>query len=159
MKIEKLNQHPDMIETVATWWFNEWSRLYPDNVTVEIAAQSLRDELDLDEPLPHILVAIENGKPIGSASLKLHELKNHFPDTPNWLGSVYVDKSARGTGTASKLVGEIESIARSKEINTLHLQTERLDGGLYKRLGWQPVTQLWDRGDDVLVMSKQLCLI
>jgi len=156
MKFVKLNQHPEMIETIATWWFNEWFRLYPEDTTQEMATQSLRDKLDLGEPLPHILVAIENGKPIGTASLKLHELKNHFPDTQNWLGSVYTDNPARGAGLASQLVKEIENVARSKEISTLHLQTERLDGGLYKRLGWQTVTQLYDRGGDVLVMNKTI---
>lgn len=84
MKIEELSKHPDLIPTVVTWWFNEWSYLNPDpaNNTLEIAIQSLRDKLNnSNEPLPHVLLAFENGKVAGSASLKLHELREHFPDT------------------------------------------------------------------------------
>ncbi|MDB2356031.1 hypothetical protein N9V89_02245 [Pseudoalteromonas sp.] len=40
----------------------------------------------------------------------------------------------------------------------IHLQTEKLDGGLYKQLGWQPIEQVNNRGVEVLVMSKHIAL-
>lgn len=157
MNIKKLNEHPDLIPTIVTWWFNEWSHLNPDPAnTLENAIKSLRDKLNSNEPLPHILLASENGKAVGVASLKLHELRDQFPDTRYWLGSVYVDKPARGAGLASILVREIEQVAIHMNIPTLHLTTERLDGGLYKRLGWQSVTKVMDRGDELLVMQKHV---
>ena len=157
MKIEKIDQHPDLIPLIVSWWFNEWSHLNPspDN-TLEHAIESLQKKLSSSETLPHILLAFENKQVVGVASLKLHELRSHFPKTRYWLGSLYVDKPARGAGIASMLVREIEQVARDMSITTLHLATERLDGGLYKRLGWQPVTTVVDRGDEVLVMNKTL---
>ena len=157
MKIESLNNHPGLIPTVVTWWFNEWSHLNPDPAnTLEKAINSLREKLNNDEPLPHVLLAFENEQVVGVASLKMYELHGHFPKTPYWLGSVYVDKPARGAGLASTLVREIEQVAIDMNIPTLHLATEQLDGGLYKRLGWQPLTKVMDRGDEVLVMNKRL---
>ncbi len=157
MNIENLNKHPQLISTVVTWWFNEWSHLNPDPTnTLEKAISSLRAKLSNNEFLPHVLVAFDDKQVVGVASLKLHELYEHFPKTPYWLGSVYVDEPARGAGVASTLVREIEQAAIDRNISTLHLTTEQLDGGLYKRLGWKPVTTLIDRGDEVLVMNKHL---
>ena len=97
-----------------------------------------------------------NDKSVGTAALKLQELREHFPKIQYWLGSVYVLKEARSCGVGSALVNEIENIAATMNIPTLHLATEQLDGGLYARLGWKPVTQVVDRGDDVLVMQKNV---
>ena len=43
MKIENLSQHPEMIEAVTTWWFNQWSHLNSNSSTVEEAVRSLYD--------------------------------------------------------------------------------------------------------------------
>ena len=157
MQIEKLSNHPELIPVVVKWWFDEWSHLNPSSKnTLEAAIQSLQDKINNEGDLPYILLAFKNGQVVGVASLKLHELREYFPDTPYWLGSVYVDKPARGAGVASKLIKEIEKAAVGMNILTLHLATEQLDGGLYKRLGWQPVSEVVDRGDVVLVMRKGL---
>ena len=157
MHFEKLNKHPELIPVVVKWWFDEWSHLNPSpENTLEAATQSLQCKINDDDNLPHILLAFKNGKVVGVASLKLHELRQHFPDTPYWLGSVYVEESERGVGVASALIKEIERLAIDINISILHLATEQLDGGLYKRLGWQPVSQVVDRGDIVLVMRKRL---
>ena len=47
-------------------------------------------------------------------------------------------------------------LARGLGVPTLSLQTERLDGGLYARHGWVPVTEFSDRGRAVLVMERRL---
>ena len=157
MHFEKLNKHPELIPVVVKWWFDEWSHLNPSpENTFEAAIQSLQDKINNEDDLPHILLAFKNGQAVGVASLKLHELREHFPDTPYWLGSVFVDEPARGAGVASKLIKEIEKVAVGMNISTLHLATEQFDGGLYKRLGWQPVSQVVDRGDVILVMRKEL---
>ena len=156
MHIEKLNKYPELIPTVVKWWFDEWSHLNPSpENTLEAAIVSLQNKIENND-FPHILLAFKNGQAVGVASLKLHELREHFPDIPHWLGSVYVEEPARGAGVASKLIEEIERVAVRMNISTLHLATEQLDGGLYKRLGWQPVSEVVDRGDVVLVMRKRL---
>jgi GNAT superfamily N-acetyltransferase len=79
-----------------------------------------------------------------------------FPDYMPWLGSVFVHPDYRNRSIASQLCLEIVSLATSFGAGQLFLQTERLDGGLYARLGWKPIDQLNYRGHDVLVMRKDL---
>jgi hypothetical protein len=54
----------------------------------------------------------------------------------------------------------IESIRRficwESNGRTFYLQTERHDGGLYARLGWQPLEEVHYHGVDVLVMGNQV---
>ncbi len=59
-----------------------------------------------------------------------------------------------GPGIGSGLAAEIARLAPSCGVSTLHLQTERLDGGLYRRLGWRPLEPLRHHGLEVLVMEK-----
>ena len=79
-----------------------------------------------------------------------------FPDKEHWLGGVYVAASHRGQGYGSQIVEQIIKMAPRYGVETLHLQTEALDGGLYARLGWKPYAQVTSRGLDVLVMEQQL---
>jgi len=51
---------------------------------------------------------------------------------------------------------KIIEIAESRGIQSLHLQTLRLDGGLYAKLGWEALEQINHEDNDLLVMVKQL---
>ena len=79
-----------------------------------------------------------------------------FPDKEHWLGGVYVAASHRGQGYGSQIIEQIVKMAPKYGVETLHLQTEALDGGLYARLGWTPCAHVISRGLDVLVMEQQL---
>ncbi len=80
--------------------------------------------------MPFILVATEEAKILGAAQLKFREMKNIFREKEHWLGGVYVARQHRGHGIASQLAEAIATRAPSYGVNTLHLQTEQLDGGL-----------------------------
>jgi GNAT superfamily N-acetyltransferase len=90
------------------------------------------------------------------AILKPHEMKDIFPDRTPWLGSVVVAPVHRGQGIGAALTREIEALALRRGFTRLYLQTERQDGGVYARLGWQTCDQLPYRGYHANVMSKQL---
>ncbi len=79
-----------------------------------------------------------------------------FPQYEHWLGSVFVADSHRGRGLASNLVDAAVALARQKGVRDLYLQTEALDGGLYARLGWQPICEADSHGYHVLVMVRRL---
>ncbi|MFQ6006412.1 MAG: hypothetical protein ACE5OQ_13020, partial [Woeseia sp.] len=51
---------------------------------------------------------------------------------------------------------QIATMAPTYGVQTLHLQTEAPDGGLYARLGWTPYAQVNNRGLNVLVMERLL---
>ena len=154
LEIHTLANRPEALPLVAGWLYSEWGHHNPANslATVEMG---LAAELSSDE-LPIQVVAVLDGAVAGTAALKLHELRARFPTLRYWLGSVYVRPAARGRGIAGALVRHVEQLAIDRGITALHLQTERLDGGLYARLGFQPIEQIKHRGIDVLVMVKPL---
>ncbi len=154
LEIHFLADRPDALPLVAGWLYTEWGRRDPSN-SPEATAEHLAAELSRDR-LPIVVVAAYDGVVVGTAALKLHELQARFPDLRHWLGGVYVSADARGRGIAGALVRYVEQLAVDRGITVLHLQTERLDGGLYAREGFEPLVQIEDRGLPVLVMAKAL---
>jgi len=154
LAIRYLADRPEAIPQVADWIYGQWGHRNPGNSPDSVAAK-LAAELSRDE-LPIQVVAALDGAVIGTAALKLHELQAHFPALRYWLGSVYVVPAARGQGIAGALVQHVEQLARARSIPALHLQTERLDGGLYTRWGFTPLGHHQQGGLAALVMVKAL---
>ena len=153
MKIEFLKYHQQSIPTIAQWYFSEWGYLKKDS-SLDSFTQNLQTYLNNDK-IPLMLVAVESDKAVGVVQLKYREM-SIYPDKEHWLGGVYVAKDHRGKNIAEQMVQQLIHVAKSLGVETLHLQTERLDGGLYGKLGWQAVEQVNYRGIDVLVMEKSL---
>ena len=154
--IKYLADHPEFIPQIATWYFNAWGHHESDNSMEKIAAR-LNTKLNRARvPIP--IVAIVDGKLLGTAQLKAHEMEI-YPDREFWLGGVYVDESARNQRIAQQLTHRIEEIARHLGIHELFLQTARLDGGLYAKSGWIPMEQVKYHSVQVLVMHKVLSIL
>ena len=145
---------PEVAPSIARWWFDQWghksSDRTPESVLAEVRTMTHRDRA------PLAVVALDNGRAVGVATWKPQELRDLYPDCQNWLGGVYVAREARGAGLASQLCRRVLEIARQNNAPQLYLQTEHLDGGLYTRLGWQPIEQTHSHGVDVLVMVHSL---
>jgi GrpB-like predicted nucleotidyltransferase (UPF0157 family)/ribosomal protein S18 acetylase RimI-like enzyme len=149
-----LLQYPEAVPTVARWWFEAWGPTSSCS-TAEALANVLAAELHREE-LPVQIVAFEDGELVGVAVLKNHELKQQFPGLRYWLGNVFVRSESRGRGIGSALVKRAEGIAVAMGITTLHLATDRTDGGLYARLGYQIVERAQKNDLDIVVMARQL---
>jgi len=149
-----LADHVVAIPIISKWYFEEWGHLVQGD-SIERTRDRIEDYLNRDE-IPFILVATNNNDLVGAAQLKYREMAEMFPDKEHWLGGVYVAASHRGLGYGSQIVEQIVKMAPRYGVETLHLQTEALDGGLYARLGWTPYAQVTSRGLDVLVMEQQL---
>jgi GNAT superfamily N-acetyltransferase len=154
MHFKLLADRPSAIPTIARWYFDEWGCHKPGD-TFELTCEWLAQQLDRHN-LPLAVLAVEADLVLGIAGLKPHEMQSLYPDKHPWLGGVFVRPEARGRGIASQLAAKIVEIAGSRGFQRLFLQTTALDGGLYARLGWQPVEQVHYKGLDVLVMEKQL---
>ena len=74
----------------------------------------------------------------------------------HWLGGVFVAPAHRGRGLGSRIAGEIARRAPAYGVHTLFLQTERLDGGMYRHIGWVPIAQVNIHGLEVLVMKREV---
>jgi len=147
-----LADRQDAIPLIARWYFDQWGHLIQGE-TVERTVDRLQIFLNRDK-IPFILVASLGGEVAGVAQLKFRELPDLYPDKEHWLGGVYVARDYRGHGLGSLLAEEIARRAPRFGVRTLHLQTERLDGGLYARLGWVALERANNRGLEVLVMER-----
>lgn len=153
MKIDFLKNQQKAIPQIAKWYFDEWSYLSPNKTIVDMQ-QELNMYLNSDK-VPLMILAIVNDEVVGATQLKFREM-SIYPDKEHWLGGVYVTKKARGNGVGAQLLNRTLEIAKSLGIKLLHLQTLHLDGGLYKKLGWEAIEQVNYRNEDVLVMERKL---
>lgn len=153
MDLVLLADRPQAIPILAKWYFEEWGHEVNEN-TVGKEISKLEQFLHRDK-LPLSVVAMEGDELVGAAQLKFREM-SIYPDKEHWLGAVYVASSHRGKGIAAAIIQKTLSLAKQHRIPELFLQTEHLDGGLYKRLGWEPIEQITYDGIEVLVMKKSL---
>lgn len=152
LRVEYIADRPESVPLVAGWYFAQWGHLNPA-ATLEAVRDKLVASMNRDA-IPLTVLAIIDEDVVGAAQLKYREMPI-FPDKEHWLGGVYVVPEYRGQGISEQLVDSVIEAARNLGVQTLHIQTERLDGGLYARLGWTPVEQV-NRGIDVLVMERTL---
>lgn len=155
MDFEYLIDCQNAIPTIAEWYVKQWGHLVEGD-TFDDALRRMRDYLNRDK-IPFILVGLDQNDICGVAQLKHLEMGDMYPDRQHWLGGVFVPQGHRSAGLGSEIVEKMVSLAPEYDVETLNLQTEKLDGGLYARLGWNPVEQIVnDRGVEVLVMERHL---
>jgi GNAT superfamily N-acetyltransferase len=153
MELIFLADRPDAIPIIARWYFDQWGYL-DEGGTVEKICGRMQKFLNKDS-IPLMVLAVEADKIMGVAELKYHEM-DIYPEKEHWIGGVFVAPEHRGRGFASCILNKIIEIAPALDVNILNLQTEKLDGGLYTRLGWKRYEQVIYHGLEVLVMEKQL---
>ena len=153
MDIQYLADRRATIPKIAAWYFDQWRDRIPEN-SVEEISRRLEKYLNRDK-IPLALVAVDNDSLLGVGQLKYYEM-DIYPLKEHWIGGIFVPPEHRGKGIATRLVTRLTDIAHTLEVNTLYLQTEQLNGGLYTRLGWKPVERVVYKGQEVLVMKKQL---
>ena len=153
MDFSLLADRKEAIPTIAGWYFDQWGRRTEGN-SVEKISLELRKYLHREE-IPLVVLAVEADELLAVAQLKYREM-DIFPGREHWIGGVFVSPAYRGNGIGSCIAENLSKIAASLGVVTLHLQTEKLDGGLYARLGWERSEQVSYKGVEVLVMERQL---
>jgi GNAT superfamily N-acetyltransferase len=152
-KIDPLAIHPELIATLAEWHDREWRHLNPDSYDIQARIEDYRRAMDPDQ-IPVMLVAHDNGKPMGSVQLINDDMETH-PELSPWLASLYVHPEYRQQGIATRLILEIEETARQLGFDQLYLFTEDRDS-FYKKLGWRELFREIYYGESVTVMQKHL---
>lgn len=153
MEFSYLKYKPEFISQIAIWYFEQWAYLM-QSPSLKLIEEKLRSQLNSNE-IPLMILLLKENQLLGVAQLKYHEMDIYL-DKEHWLGGVYISKEHRGKGYAIKIVEKAKEIAFSLNISILYLQTENLTGGIYKELGWQPMEQVTNKGDEVLVMQCPL---
>jgi ribosomal protein S18 acetylase RimI-like enzyme len=101
------------------------------------AARSIPADADaLTPPTGLLLVARQQGEPVGCGALKFHD------DGPAEVKRMWVSPAARGLGLGRRLLAELEARARAHGAHVLHLETNRAlveAIGLYRAAGYREV--------------------
>lgn len=152
MRIELLADHPEKIEEIARWHWEEWGHHNP-NGTYERTLSRLSSRLNRDQ-VPLAYVAILADRLVGTASLVEHDMDGREDLSP-WLAGVFVHPDYRRQGIGSCLVEEVCEKARSLGFYELFLYTHSAHS-LYKTLGWTDLAEENYRGRMVAVMKYTL---
>jgi N-acetylglutamate synthase-like GNAT family acetyltransferase len=155
MDIQYLREYQEVIPILAGWIYGEWSYLYPGTTRQDLEG-ILRERINKKD-LPLTLVAIEAGRPVGTASLKAFDMETRNDLTP-WLTSLYIAPPWRRQGIGSNLVKAIEKKAAELEIRKLFLFTDAaLVDIFYAKLGWSVKEKAIYHSYPVIIMKKDLC--
>lgn len=153
MEFDYLADRPEAIPLIAEWYYEQWGHQHKVT-SLKKSEEMLSDYLNRDK-IPLLILATQGDEILGTVQLKYYEM-DIYPQKEHWLGGVFVPKKHRGKKIAKKLVSKAIKVAKEHQIDTLFLQTEKLDGGLYKKLGWYLVEMSVYRNKPVLVMRKDL---
>jgi GNAT superfamily N-acetyltransferase len=130
-----------------------WKRDFPldtDQWYLDLYAESLASP-----GLPVVLVAIDDGEFVGTASLIADDELPDASEPGPWVAAVFVTESRRGRGVGTALVSALQQRGADLGLREMYLYTEN-GVAWYQSMGWhkQRVTPLGDH--DVTVMSYQL---
>lgn len=118
-----LKDHPQAIPTLVEWIFDEW-RSYDASLTKEGLVANFNRRLN-DDRIPFSVVALREGRPIGTISLKETgepEFAAFSTDSP-WLGSLQVVSAERKQGIGQGLLRLAIDMAKALGHHTLFLYT------------------------------------
>ena len=93
-QIVRIADRPDLVPTVADWLWHEWWR--DDGETPEATRDAAAASMS-PSGAPQTFVLLDDGEPIGTASLVAHDLDER-PDRTGWLAGVFIVPDARGRG-------------------------------------------------------------
>jgi predicted N-acetyltransferase YhbS len=157
-------EYPEVVPTVARWHWEWWDRSVPGG-SVESWMEELAGFAQA-EHLPVLMVALDDGEPVGCVSLVEHDMsragdpadgpppakwRKHRP----WLSSLYVVQTHRRQGIGTALVERCCVTARTLGETRLFLYTSGADR-FYSRLGWTSVGRDEYEGETVTIMTAPL---
>ena len=149
--MEALRYLPDddgIVRTIAGWHQATWGHLTGRS---EAGRFHEFDEQRASERIPLTVVAFQGQRPVGSASLLVHDMDTH-PDWTPWLASVYVVPEHRRRGLGERLCRRIVAEARRLGVARLYLFTHD-QAPFYARMGWRTVAREDYQGAAVTVME------
>jgi len=151
-EIVRIADRPDLVPTVADWLWHEWWR--DDGYTLEQTRDAVAASVSPSGP-PQTFVLLDDGKPVGTASLVAHDLDER-PDLTPWLAGVFVVPEARNQRYAMHLIRAVEAACRDAGIGTVWLFTADAER-VYARAGWHSVEAIERDGRrPVMLMRRNL---
>lgn len=123
---------PSATFELAAWLFREWGYRKPDR-TLEDSILTMKARANVDR-LPMALIAVADGKPVGTGSLVEREDPGDEPGP--WISGVYVLPQFRGRKIATVLIRQLEREAI--QLGCQRLLLSAAAPKLYRRLQYKP---------------------
>ena len=155
--IVDLRDAPQFRETVIDQNYAEWASTVDmdrDTMAALFAVERSGDSL------PVTLIAVANDKYLGCISLRegplgIHKYPDAYhPDKP-WISNIWVAAEARGQGLATRLIDEMENVAKNLGYRQLYISTFVADS-LYDRLGYADVSSSFLKERPLRSLRKSL---
>jgi hypothetical protein len=148
--VVRIADRPDLLPIVAGWLWHEW--WHQDGYTLEQTHDEVAASVSPSGP-PQSFVLMIDGKPIGTASLVVHDLDER-PDLTPWLAGVFVIPMARGPGHVVHLIQAVEAPCRSAAIPGVWLYTAGAER-VYARAGWRSVETIQRHGRRPVTLMRR----
>ena len=148
--VVRIADRPDLLPIVAGWLWHEW--WHQDGYTLEQTHDAVAASVSPSGP-PQSFVLMIDGKPIGTASLVVHDLDER-PDLTPWLAGVFVIPEARGPGHVVHLIQAVEAPCRSAAIPGVWLYTAGAER-VYARAGWRSVETIQRHGRRPVTLMRR----
>jgi GNAT superfamily N-acetyltransferase len=135
IKIELLKNHPDYAPILAFWAYQEWyqQRSIPFDLVIKSYKGRARSE-----KIPITWIAVEDGIPVGMASLKENDIWSRKNLNP-WLASLFVLPEYRKRGIGFMLINQVIEKSKLLQHPLLYLFTDHNNNRLeryYSKSGW-----------------------
>jgi GNAT superfamily N-acetyltransferase len=144
-------ERPELAPIVAAWLWEEFRRRRGQSLEATLAAVEASTAAQW---MPRTFVLLDEGRPVGTASLAEHDLDER-PDLSPWLAGVYVVPPERGRGLAAALIAAVEDEAARLGVPRLWLYTRRAER-VYRRAGWETVETVVHGGKAYALMRREL---
>jgi GNAT superfamily N-acetyltransferase len=132
LKTDFLFNHPELTGLLAEWHHREWGKIRGEEIADSVALLEMSKSPD---QLPLIIIAFENGKPVGMVRLIEHDIPTRKDLTP-WLAALYVPPVERNKGVGSFLV--VSAVAQARRLGYKKIFLFTSDKiALYAGLGWR----------------------
>ncbi len=154
LSIDFLAHHPWCVTELAGHFYEHWRGYYDQRgVTPAAIRNALHERANLDS-LPLAVVALREGVPVGTATIKPQDLDCR-PDFTPWLAGVMVAPEYRRQGIATALVERIVEEALRLRLPRLYLWTPNSES-MYTRLGWSRIEKIPYFGSEITIMKREL---
>ncbi len=137
IEIKLLADCSEHIPYLATLWYEQISKQWVPDASIERAKQNLIKHTN-QKQLPVTFVALNNGQPVGMASLR--ENDGIQPDLVPWLGSLVVDPAYRNQKIGESLIEVVKQRALIMGYSKLYLLAfDETIPMWYESLGWKSI--------------------
>lgn len=154
VEIKLLTTCREHIPSLAKLWYEEISKHWSPDASIQKAEQKLLDHLNSDK-LPMAFVALLDDQPVGMVCLR--ETDGIRPTYTPWLGSLVVQPAQRGKQIGEALIETVKAQAKLLGYPVLYLLAfDFTIPRWYAKLGWESVGEDTLFGHKVTVMSVAL---